>query len=124
MLLRNLVNIIGKKSFYAENDSTCHLTSLQSDSLLTSYFEAGYDKFEFLRLKSPLPPNSSPDSSSSPPIFDTHVDAVGVGVKDIIIKLPRDDVRRKASLGLLYSDFTTHHLTRLPVQGALFKPAN
>jgi len=105
-----------------------------------------YDKhkaiFDTLRLKNPLPPSDNPGSSPSLPIFDTPVEAFGVGIKAVqkgimderhvlmnaymprrTIELPFDDPRRRALLEILYNEFATHLLTGLPVQGVLFKPA-
>ena len=85
---------------------------------------------------------SAPTLPLPPPIFDTPVEAFGVGVKKVqkvimderhvlmnadifrrVIELPYDDPRRKAPLEILYNEFATNLLTGLPVQGVLFKPA-
>jgi len=86
------------------------------------------------QVSAPTPP--------PPPIFDTPVEAFGVGVKKVqkvimderhvlmnadiprrVIELPYDDPRRKALLEILHNEFATNLLTGLPVQGVLFKPA-
>ena len=62
----NLVNILGKNSFDADNDSTRYSTFLQSSSLIASDFKAEYfkhkDIFEALCLKNPPEPSVSSDS--------------------------------------------------------------
>ena len=86
------------------------------------------------QVSAPTPP--------PPPIFDTPVEAFGVGLKKVqkvimderhvlmnadiprrVIELHYDDPRRKALLEILHNEFATNLLTGLPVQGVLFKPA-
>ena len=63
----NLVNILGKNSFDADNDSTRYSTLfLQSGNLIASDFKAEYfkhkDIFEALCHKNPPEPSVSSDS--------------------------------------------------------------